>query len=329
MRLRRLLSSLAALAGLAAASCAGGTTPGGSGLPSATVQAPHAIIRDASVAKLVTVAPNGALEYWPIQTGGSDSPQPLSKPLGIGQPYALVANGNVVAIANYSPAEIVTYDVRKKTKKTLADPFGGPVDIAIGKNATIYATNLTNVAVFPPGSSQPSELTCSYITSGIAIAVDNEGDVFVNGYGPNGFMGVAEYPAGSQKCIVPHLRKELGYAGGVGVDPKTDDLIVVDDPDLCAGGIEGRMVIYPKPYRQRTSIRRILNAQYCAGTFRLDATSSHIFVSDATVSDGYPLIDWETYPGAKFEGTYQVGSIGGSPSGSFSGFTTIPNTLPN
>jgi len=324
MRLRRLLPSCAALAALAAAGC-GGATPTGPGLPAASAHARYIASGDARVAKLVTVAPNGALEYWPIQAGGSDSPRVLSKPLGIGQPYGLVANGNVVAIANYSPAEIVTYDVKKKTLKTLADPFGGPVDIAIGKDATLYADNLASVAVFKPGSSQPTELTCSHITNGIAIAVDNESDVFVNGYGPNGFMGVVEYPSGSQNCIVPHLRKELGYAGGVGVDPKTDDLIVVDDPDLCAGGIEGRMVIYPKPYRQRTSIRRVLGAQYCSGTFRLDATSTHIFVSDATVSEGFPLIDWETYPGAQIKGTYEVGSA----SGDFSGFTTIPNTLPN
>ncbi|MBV8498741.1 MAG: hypothetical protein JO003_05770 [Candidatus Eremiobacteraeota bacterium] len=66
---------------------------------------------------------------------------------------------------------------------------------------------------------------------------------------------------------------------------------------------------------------------YCAGTFRLSAASNRIFVTDASISDGYPIIDQESYPGAKFEGTYQSGP---SPSGSFfGGFTTIPNTLPN
>ena len=149
--------------------------------------------------------------------------------------------------------------------------------------------NLSSVAVFKAGSSQPAELTCSYINIGEAIAVDNESDVFVDGYGPNGFMGVVEYAAGSQNCTKLHLRPQHGYVGGVGVDPKTDDLIVVDDPDLCAGGLEGRMIIYPKPYEPHTSHRHDLGATYCAGAFRLNSTSSLIFVSDATVSGGVPV----------------------------------------
>jgi hypothetical protein len=263
----------------------------------------------------------GQLEYWPITQNGSDSPQVISGSLGVGSEYGMVGDGRVVAFANYSPAEVVTYDLRDKVQTVYNDPYGNPIDLAISKKHTLYALNLNNVAVYPRGSSQPSELTCQFVTDGVAIAVDNEGDVFVNGYGPNGFMGVVEFAAGSQTCTKPHLRAERGYAGGVGVDPKTDDLIVVDNPDLCAGGIEGRMIIYPKPYRQRTSHRRILWATYCAGTFRLDATSTHIFFADSTVSAGFPLIGQRTYPEARGSGVYQNGDPGG--------FTTIPNTLPN
>jgi hypothetical protein len=269
---------------------------------------------------------SGALEYWPISPGGGDNPQLVSPSLGVFNDYGMVANGNLVAIANFSPAQVVTYNVRTKAKKIFSDSYGGPVDIAIDKKGDLYALSLANVAVFRKGSSQPSELTCSYVSDGQAIAVDNEGDVFVNGYGAGGFMGVVEYPAGSSSCTKLHLRAERGYVGGVGVDPKNDALIVVDNPDLCAGGLEGRMIIYPKPYQQRTSRRRNLGATYCAGTFRLNSTSTVIFVSDATVSAGFPLIEQDSYPSAKFEGTYQVGP---SPSGDFGGFTTIPNTLPN
>ena len=168
--------------------------------------------------------------------------------------------------------------------------------------------------------------TCSQIDVYEAIAVDNEGDVFVDGYGPKKFMGVVEYPHGTAKCAVLHLRATRGYVAGVGVDPLTDDLIVVDNPDFCAGGIEGRMTIYPRPYEQRTSVRRILPTVYCAGQFRLDATSTHIFYSDATISDGFPLIDQARYPSGKYEGTYQDGYYSG---GNFAGFTTLPNRLPN
>lgn len=266
----------------------------------------------------------GELEYWPIKPTGGSNPIPISPSLGTYSGYGLVASGDLVAIANYSPAEVVTYNLRTKAMHTLPDPYGNPVDIAIDKKKTLYVLNRGNVAVYPGGASQPSELTCQSVDEGVAIAVDNESDVFINGYGPS-FLGIAEFAAGSQTCKVLHLRAEQGYVGGVGVDPKTDSLIVVDNPDLCAGGIEGRMFIYPKPYERRTSLRRNLNATYCAGTFRLDATSTTIFVSDSTVSAGFPLIDQRTYPGARGGDVYQ--SEGSNYS--FGGFTTIPNALPN
>jgi hypothetical protein len=49
---------------------------------------------------------------------------------------------------------------------------------------------------------------------GQAIAVDNEGDVFVNGYGST-FMGVVEYKAHSQGCTKPNVEAEQGYVAGV------------------------------------------------------------------------------------------------------------------
>lgn len=311
-----------------AAACASNTTPLTLPQHSLTAAAPSRVSPGLTTPALITIdLATGDLEYWPFSPNGGDKPTQLSQSLGIFQAYGMAANGNVVAISNYSPAEVVTYNVKTKATKTLSDPYGGANDIAIGKNGAIYALNLKSVAVFPPGSSQPSELSCAAINNGVAIAVDNEGDVFVNGYGPNGFMGVVEYAAGSKTCSKVPIRQEQGYAGGVGIDPKTDDLIVVDNPDLCAGGIEGEMTVYPKPYSHKFAHRKDLNAQYCGGTFRLDATSKTIFLSDSTVSAGYPLIDQYTYPGGLGGATYQNGSI---PSGDpFGGFTTIPNKLPN
>jgi len=269
---------------------------------------------------------NDSLAYWPLKRGGARSYETLSGSLGINNVYSMAANGNLIILANYNPAEIVTYDLKTKTEKTLADPYGGPIDVAVGKDGSIYAMNSKNVTVFKATSSQPSELSCSAVNLAESIAVDNEGDVFVDGFGPGSFLGVVEFAAGSTKCTNLHLRAQNGYPGGIGVDPKTDDLIVVDDPDLCAGGLEGRMMIYPKPYRARNAVRRVLGATYCAGDFRLDASSKHILYADSTVSAGFPLIDQSRFPSAKGEGTYQEGYYS---NGSFSGFTTIPNTLPN
>ena len=330
MRIHRFAAPVApGLLFIILAACSSSPPTGGAAIPA--VSAPHAAGAPAALPKEPIVVTydtaNDSLAYWPMQRGGSQSqPTALSAPLGLGNVYALAADGDVMVIANYNPAELVTYDLKTKAEHMMSDPYGGPVDVAVGKDGSYYALNLTNVVVFKPGSSQPSELICSKINLGESIAVDNEGDVFVDGYGPASFMGVVEYPAGSTKCNVLHIRKQHGYTGGIGVDPKTDDLIVVDDPSLCAGGLEGLMLIYPKPYEERNAVRRVLGATYCAANFRLDAGSKHILYGDASVSAGVPIIDQSRYPSARSEGQYWEGYFA---SGAFSGFTTIPNTLPN
>jgi hypothetical protein len=283
---------------------------------------------DAKSVKLIALNPaNEKLEYWPIEPNGGRKLTPLSASLGVSEVTALAGDGNVVSMAVYNPAEILSYNIKTKATSTLSDPYGAPIDIAIGKDHTIYALNYRNVAVFSAGSSPPKELTCSDISEGDAIAVDNEGDVFVGGYGGAAFSGVVEFPAGSTVCQIVPLRKTSGYIGGVGIDPKTDALIAVDNPGDCASGLEGRMRIYSKPYGHKAAVQRNLKATYCAGTFRLDATSSLIFLQDASVSAGTPFIDQRTYPGGKRSGTYRHGSFGST--GNPIGFTTIPNTLPN
>lgn len=306
--------------------CSAGPSSISGSLPLAGTQA-LGTLRSVPTPALITFdAQSDSLAYFPVQRGGGQTLRPIDGSLGISDGYALAANGNVIIVANYQPAEVVTYNLATKSESTMRDPYGNPYDVAVDKKGNIYAMNETSVAVYENGSSHPTALRCDDVATAEAIAVDNEGDVFVNGYTPSSAVVIVKYPAGSTKCaIVPHLRAERGYIAGVGIDPKTDDLIVVDDPDLCAGGIEGRMIIYPKPYEQRTSIRRILQTTYCAGTFRLDASSTHIFYSDATVSAGVSVVDQARYPSGTYEGRYG----GYYSSATFAGFTTLPNRLPN
>ncbi|MBV9234116.1 MAG: hypothetical protein JO030_08745, partial [Candidatus Eremiobacteraeota bacterium] len=323
-RLRPLLFAL----GLAIATgCGGNAMPGGTAQSSLLVTAPSPAGSHLKKPALITLdLQGGELEYWQVHTGGSSTtPMPFTASLGLHSAYGMVGDGATIAIANNSPAEVVAYNVRTKKSAALPDPYGNPIDIAIDKRETLYVLNLNNVAVYRAGASKPTELTCQYVNSAVAIAANDEGDVFVNGYGPGSFMGVVEFRRGRHACTKLNLQPEEGYIAGVGVDPKTDDLIVVDNPDLCAGGYEGRMRIYSKPYGPKYTEHN-LNANYCAGTFRLDASSTRIFVSDSTISDGYPVIDQRSYPDAADEGTY---SGGYGSHGSFGGFTTIPNTLPN
>lgn len=320
---------VAVLTVLVLAGCSTPSASTRSDLPFATARAGHAASGSLPKRALITVdTVNGSLAYWPITKSGGTTLQPLTGPLGLQGGYSMAANGDTMIVANYSPPEIVTYNLETQSESTMADPYGNPFDVAIDAHGNVYAMNLTNVAVYKAGSSSPAELSCSKMSVSESIAVDNEGDVFVDGYGgsKSHFQGVVEYPAGSNTCTVPHLRHSRGYVAGVGVDPRTDDLIVVDDPDDCAGGDEGRMIIYPKPYEQRTSRRHTLYADYCSGGFRLDKSSTHIFYSDATVSAGYPLIEEAEYPSGKYVATYENGYYSG---GGFGGFTTIPNRLPN
>ena len=181
----------------------------------------------------------------------------------------------------------------------------------------------SSITWYAPPSYRPHQLGCALLQDPTAIAIDNEGDIFTSQNGDN-YTGVIEFPnprrGGSQSCSELPLKPETGYEAGLAIDPKTDDLIVLDDPDECAGGVEGRMTIYAKPYRRQTGVSHDLGAN-CAGTLRLDATSTIAFVGDSTVSGGRGYILQRTYPDGKALGTYS----GGSPAG----FTTIPNTLPN
>lgn len=303
--------------------CGASITPSSLGTAAATSASSRHRLPPFTKPALITLDSNGALAYWAISPNGGHTLTEISKPLGISA-YGMAANHDDIVMADYNAKEIVSYNVRTKKKTVRSDPFGNPDDVAIGKDGTIYALNFANVAVFAPGSSQPSELSCSMVNEGESIAVNKQGDVFVDGYGHN-FEGVIEYKAGKNTCTVPDLNPVEGYIAGVGVDPKTDSLITIDDPDFCAGGLEGRMIIYPKPYHVRTAHEVDLYATYCSGSFRLNSTSSLIFVSDASVSDGYSIVDQFSYPSGDPEGTYQVeGSYG-----YFGPFTTIPNKLPN
>ncbi|HEY7982444.1 MAG TPA: hypothetical protein VID19_13305 [Candidatus Eremiobacteraceae bacterium] len=264
----------------------------------------------------------GALESWPVSPFGGNNPRPFSNPLVNGS-GGMAGDGRVVAIT--SSPNVVIYNIDTKHLRRLPDPFGTPIDIAIDKNETLYAVNIasnsSNVAVYAAGASNPTELMCAPLQTGEAIAVDNEGDVFINGYPHTGNAGVFEIRHGQSDCKqLNNLNTEPGYVAGIAVDPKTDDLVVLDDPDLCAGGIEGRMTIYHKPYSKKTA-KSVVIGQNCTGGMRLNADSSIVYAIDQDVSGSYSYILQRSYPDGRSMGAYFGGAAGG--------FTTIPNTLPN
>ena len=270
----------------------------------------------------------GALEAYRIQPGGSNHARLLTKAglFGYGN---LVANGHVVVgLVPYPTPEVLVYDLDSHTSKTLPDPNGTPVDIAIGKDGSLYVINFaksppTNVTWYPRGNPNPKKLVCAVQNISDSIAVDNESNIFLNGYNST-TTGVVEIPNGPSgpepgKCKQLQLQPENSDTG-LAIDPKTEDLITLEDPGQCAGGEEGRMTIYPKPYSPNNYTWHDIG-QNCTGGLRLNRDSTIVFTGDQDVSGSFTFVIQASFPGGRPMGSYHSGQPGG--------FTTIPNMLPN
>jgi hypothetical protein len=280
---------------------------------------------------LIAVDSNtNALEYWPMRLGGDDHPVRISKK-GLFNGSGLVANGRVVSFGNQNPTEVLQFNVDTKAQTTLPDPYGIPLDIAIGKDNSLYVVNLVrphadNVVWYPGGAPNPKELVCNAIDYGSNIAVDNEGDLFVGGFiGQNANVGVVKIPNGPNgpdptRCKTMDLGLGAAYMEGVVVDPKTDDLVTLTNPDLCAGGVEGLMTVFPKPYRRETGQPHVVG-QNCSTGLRLSADSKSVFVLDQDFAGIAMYVLQRSFPDGRPEGSYRAGHA--------SSITTIPNTLPN
>ncbi len=326
------------ISSLVVAGCS--ATPGTSQLHNSTTQSAGGSIpsiSDTSSGAPVLIAPavvsvdynTGALEYWQKQPGGHDLPIRISKK-GLFNGAGLVANGRVISFGNQNPAEVLQFNVDTKAITTLPDPFGTPIDIAIGKDGSLYVLNLVqsnpaNVAWYPGGAPNPKELACSALDYGSNVAVDNEGNLYVGGYFGQDTAGIIKFPIGPNgpdpsKCKTLDLGLGSASMDGLVVDPKTDDLVTLTDPDLCAGGIEGLMSIFPKPYRRETGRSHIIG-QNCSFDLRLSADSKTVFILDEGVDGGTSHILQRSFPDGVPGGSYH----GGQPDS----ITTIPNTLPN
>ena len=315
--------------GAAAALCASCTAaPSGSPVQSTVTQSSvlRSIRNALQTPALIAVSGfNGRLQFWPIQPQGGKNPQQLSG--HVGSPFGLgnaAADGHIIAISDTRPNSVVLYNVDTQTLRSLPDPFGKPSDVAFDRNHNLYAVNFKtpgSVVMYAAGSRNPKNLVCNQFDNGGSIAVDNEGDIFINGYRAN-VPGVAEIPNGPggpepQNCTRLPLNAEAGPAG-LAIDPQTDDLIVLDDPSCAGGGVI--VTIYHKPYQKSTGHSFTVPGE-CPYGIRLNADSTLMFIQDTTPSGSRSFILQFSYPDGRSMGAYS----GGQPRG----YTTIPNTLPN
>lgn len=313
-------------------------TPGPAQVHNATTQSDSRSISsllDTSGALLKTPAliavdsNTNALEYWPIRPGWNGHPITISS-RRLFNGSGLVANGHVVSFGSQNPPEVLQYDIDTKSQNTLPDPYGIPLDIAIGKDKSLFVANLVrphanNVAWYPGGSPNPKKLRCTDINYGSNVAVDNEGNLYVGAIDGQVTADVVKLPNGPHgpdptRCTPLHLGLGFAYMEGVVVDPKTDDLVTLTNPDLCAGGVEGLMTVFPKPYRRATGRSHVVG-QSCSTGLRLSADSSTVFVLDQDFAGISMFVLQWSFPDGRPEGAYRNGQA--------SSITTIPNTLPN
>jgi hypothetical protein len=227
---------------------------------------------------------------------------------------------------------VLVVDVARGTETMLPPADGYPLDVAIDKHGTVYLLTIfghtaNGGLTIYEASKKPREVSCALMQNAETVAVDNEGNVFLNQIGgKTAGVGVIEIPNGPAGPDGSHCKKldlkptESGYAAGIAIDPKTDDLLVLSDPDECAGGIEGLLTIFRKPYEGNVG-RSLDLGRNCSGTVRLNADSSIVFIGDGGVAGPPSFILQFSYPDGK-----PLGAFGGGNPG---GFITIPNTLPN
>ena len=265
---------------------------------------------------------------WPIAPGGGKHPMPIAHFPDLSQAVQMAANGYTVAAAIGKPDAILLYDVQSGHERTMHDPFGAPVALTIDRSSNLFAMNVsdteTNVTMYPRGSWPARQLLCKSLAWPQAVAADNEGDLFAVGYN-NSSPAMIEFPNGrggvqSGRCSQIDVKglPYYDYIQNLQVDPKTDDLILFDDPGVCAGLQEGRMAIFPRPYHYMT--RSVTLGGLCPSGMWFDGPSQSVFYIDTPLNGGQ-VVRQVSYPDGRHIGSY---------SGTFpQAVTSIPNSLPN
>lgn len=118
---------------------------------------------------LLTLSERGNLQYWQFRHGSK--PPATVAHLDIGQGVGIAANGDELAIADQDgdAGDTALYNIATGKLTKLPDSEGIPVDVAMGRDTSIYVFNDAkppNILMYPPDSNNPTELTCASLTLG-------------------------------------------------------------------------------------------------------------------------------------------------------------------
>lgn len=219
-----------------------------------------------------------------------------TEPQGVGE------SSGSLWIANTNASDILALDSSGKLTRRLRDPGEFPVNVALTSKKQLYIANIFtksfgagDVAYYAnydhAGSKPTGSLRNDTFYQVIGIAADSTGDVFVSNNQQDFSQGeVVEFAAGSGSGTV--LSNVLvSVAGGLAIDPKTQDLLVVDQ-----SGSKAHISVYAPPYTG-SAIKNYSVQQ--AVDITLDAKGANLYCANTS-----GFIDVYGYPSGSFEGSY-------------------------
>ena len=269
------LQLLVAAVPLLAASCGGAGTPpnpaanGSSHLLSRAQTGPHL----GEPALIAIDELSGDLVYWEIKDGPSGTPITLTGNLGTYNANAMVSNGDVVIIASHAPPEIIEYNIKTKGR----NDCGGSVRRAEPRRGRQGRYGLRTQPARDRRLS--NRIRRSHLRSAARSCAARRHSRLPSTTRATSSLPPARLarptssscpPAHAGDCVKLDLKKPSNL-GGIGIDPKTDDLIVVDNPGILCSYV-GRLTIYPKPYASGTAKRHTFYAKLLRRRFSFRCT---------------------------------------------------------
>jgi hypothetical protein len=221
---------------------------------------------------------------------------------GVVNPGGLAADSGNLYIANSGASNILQLRFGN-VFRTLDDPGEAPSDVTVS-NGTVYVANIFtstigpgSVSIYANGSLTPtSTLTSPSFFQVIGIKVDPAGDIFVNNNRKFFARGqVLEFKAGSSTGrVLKNIPVKI--AGGLAIDPTTQDLLVVDQGASAVS-------VYAPPYTGSAKATYPVPNGGSAVDVTLDHNASHLYFANF-----FGSVDVLSYPAGKFLGSYTAGS---------------------
>ncbi len=164
---------------------------------------------------------------------------------GAGEPFGLTSDrfGDIWA-ADYSGQRAYACNLRRSTTRTLQDPGGAPLDVAVAREGTVAVMNYTtsvsgpgDIAFYAPGSDTVTNTVTGLITNFTFGAFDKKGNLYDDGFAPGGVVKVGIVRAGSTHNVDTGI-SGIGYPGGIMV-ARNGTINVMDQECRCIGIFKG------------------------------------------------------------------------------------------